>query len=165
MNTLNYEFFDAFKQLDKICKEIYGDVASNNKLGVTLYLEDMDKKAYAGGLNIEGWNSDYMKLKRVRNIRNDLAHSENSFSYENCTMDDIDFVRSFYLRILNQSDPIALLERENNKRTSKAPQSQATPQRQLPSTNYERKSFPFGCLTFITLFIIVLLSVIAIFIN
>ncbi len=44
MSYLNYEFFDEFKALDNLCRDIYGESA-DNKLGVTLYLEDMDKKA------------------------------------------------------------------------------------------------------------------------
>ena len=44
MSYLNYEFFDEFKALDNLCRDIYGGSA-DNKLGVTLYLEDMDKRA------------------------------------------------------------------------------------------------------------------------
>ena len=45
MSYLNYEFFDEFKALDNLCRDIYGE-SIDNKLGVTLYLEDMDKKSY-----------------------------------------------------------------------------------------------------------------------
>ena len=67
MSYLNYEFFDEFKALDNLCRDIYGESA-DNKLGVTLYLEDMDKKAYRGTINVSGWASDYNRLKSARNI-------------------------------------------------------------------------------------------------
>ena len=72
MDCLNYEFFDEFKALDNLCRDIYGGSA-DNKLGVTLYLEDMDKKAYRGSIYVSGWASDYNRLKSARNIRNELV--------------------------------------------------------------------------------------------
>ena len=74
MGYLNYEFFDEFKALDNLCRDIYGE-SIDNKLGVTLYLEDMDRKAYQGAFKVSGWTSDYNYLKSVRNTRNELAHS------------------------------------------------------------------------------------------
>ena len=47
MGYLNYEFFDEFKALDNLCRDIYGE-STANKLGVTLYLEDMDRNVYRG---------------------------------------------------------------------------------------------------------------------
>ena len=101
MSYLNYEFFDEFKALDNLCRDIYGG-SVDNKLGVTLYLEDMDKKAYRGTINVSGWVSDYNRLKSARNIRNELAHSRNSMTIDICSQEDIDFVRSFRARILRQ---------------------------------------------------------------
>lgn len=108
MSELNYEFFDEFKRLDNLCKDIYGSTASS-KLGVTLYLEEMERRNYAGSLKVIGWSSDYRKLKNARNIRNELAHSRNSFSCDICTQEDVDFVVSFHERILNRTDPLATL--------------------------------------------------------
>ena len=51
MGYLNYEFFDEFKALDNLCRDIYGE-SIDNKLGVTLYLEDMDRKAYQGAFKV-----------------------------------------------------------------------------------------------------------------
>ena len=79
MGYLNYEFFDEFRALDNLCRDIYGE-SVDNKLGVTLYLEDMDKKAYRGSINVSGWVSDYNRLKSARNLRNELAHSRNSMT-------------------------------------------------------------------------------------
>ena len=45
MGYLNYEFFDAFKKLENLCRDIYGESA-DHKLGVTMYIEDMDRRSY-----------------------------------------------------------------------------------------------------------------------
>ena len=78
-----------------MCKDIYGK-SHDNKLGVTLYLEDMDRKAYQGVYEVSDRTAEYNRLK---NIRNELAHSRNSFSADICSQEDIDFVRSFHRRI------------------------------------------------------------------
>ena len=111
MSKLNYEFFDEYKALDNLCRDMYGKTI-DNKLGVSLYLEDMDKKAHQGMFKIPGWTSDYNKLKSAKITRNELAHSRNSFSTDICTQEDVDFIRSFRSRILNQTDPIALLRKQ-----------------------------------------------------
>ena len=125
MNYLNYEFFDEFKALDNLCKDIYGK-SMDNKLGVTLYLEDMEKNHYQGCRDIPSWSADYYRLKKARNLRNELAHSNNSFSYEMCSEEDILFIHSFHDRILNQTDPIALLKKQNT------PPPQAHPTNNIP---------------------------------
>lgn len=111
MGYLNYEFLEEFKSLDNLCRDIYGET-TDNKLGVTLYLEDMGNKAYQGSAKVSGWSTDYYQLKAARNLRNELSHSRNSFPNDICSQSDIDFVRSFKRRILNGTDPIALLRKE-----------------------------------------------------
>ena len=117
MSCLNYAFFDEFKLLDNLCRDIYGD-SVDKKLGVTLYIEDMDSNNYSGTIKVSGWDADYRSLKRVRNIRNELAHSRNSISVDICSQEDIDFLRSFRSRILNQTDPISLLRKRNTQQRS-----------------------------------------------
>lgn len=128
MGYLNYVFFDEFKALDNLCRDIYGRSAEN-KLGVTLYLEDMDKNAYRGAFSVFGWSSDYNRLKSARHIRNELAHSRNSMTVDICSQEDIDFVRSFRAKILNQTDPIAMLRKQSTySRCSTTPQPKQQPQ-------------------------------------
>lgn len=154
MRYLNYEFFDEFKSLDSLCRDIYGE-SIDNKLGVTLYLEDMDRKAYQGEFKVSGWASDYNKLKAARNIRNELAHSSNSFSDDICSQDDIDFIRSFRRRMLNQTDPIAILRKQTtNQRHTTMSQSK---QQSSPSyTSHPTSSrTPCGCLAIIASFLVI----------
>jgi hypothetical protein len=162
MGYLNYEFFDEFKALDNLCRDIYGE-SIDKKLGVTLYLEDMDRKAYQGAFKVSSWISDYNLLKSARNMRNELAHSRNSMMVDICSQEDIDFVRSFRTRILDQTDPIALLRKQQTRpRTTSTSQPQ---QHQQPNYTYTNpKKTPTGCFGVVASFLVVVACVIAFFI-
>ena len=41
MHNLNNVFFEEFKRLDRLCRDMYPN-SHDGKLGVTLYLNDMD---------------------------------------------------------------------------------------------------------------------------
>ena len=154
MGYLNYEFFDEFKALDNLCRDIYGKSA-DNRLGVTLYLEDMDKMAYLGSLKVANWTADYHRLKSVRHIRNELAHSRNSMSVDICSQKDIDFVRSFKKRIMSQTDPISLLKKQ-----TKRPRYSAT-SRQRRQPHNRSKGNNSGCLGIVISFLAALACLIA----
>ena len=163
MGYLNYEFFDEFKALDNLCRDIYGE-SFDNRLGVTMYLEDMNRNAYLGEQRVFGWSSDYKRLKSARNMRNDLAHSRNSISVDICSQDDIDFVRSFRTRILNQTDPLAMLRKqtyqESDYRTYQHDQ-----QSEPINLNISPINRPdIGCLGIVASFLAVVACVIAFFI-
>ena len=162
MGYLNYEFFDEFKALDNLCRDIYGE-SIDKKLGVTLYLEDMDRNAYQGTFKVSSWISDYNLLKSARNMRNELAHSRNSMMVDICSQEDIDFVRSFRTRILDQTDPIALLRKQP---TRPRPTSTSQPQQhQQPNYTYTNpQKTPTGCFGIVASFLVVVACVIAFFI-
>ena len=158
MSYLNYEFFDEYKSLDNLCRDIYGDHV-DKKRGVSAYLEDMDRNAYQGALKIPGWTSDYNRLKSARHMRNELAHSCNSMTFDICSQEDIDFVRSFRERILNQTDPISKLRK---RLTQPRPSSTSQPQ-QRPRPTYTHtapQKTPAGCLSIVAPFLIVVACVI-----
>ena len=123
MNALNTVFFDEFKSLDQLCRDIYGDDATP-KLGVTLYLEHMEADFLSGRRFVPNWESDYIKLKCARNMRNEFAHSPDSFSYLSCSQPEIDFVRSFHDRILNGSDPLTALRKQTVRKADNQPQAE-----------------------------------------
>ena len=159
MGYLNYEFFDEFKALDNLCRDIYGE-SIDKKLGVTLYLEDMDQKAYQGALKVSNWTSDYNHLKLARNIRNELAHSRNSMAVDICSEEDIDFIRSFRTRILNQTDPIAMLRKNSSPpRISSTSKPKQQPQPNYTYTNPQKT--PTGCFSIVAAFLVVVACVIA----
>lgn len=157
MSYLNYEFFDEYKRLDNICRDIYG-TTHDNKLGVTMYIEDMERKNNRSSIVIAGWTSDYMKLKRVKAIRNELAHSRNSITVDICTQEDIDFVRSFRQRILDRTDPIAQLRKLQS--STEPPKVNRTPTQTEPLIVVTRQA-PRGCMAAVVSCIIVAACVIA----
>ena len=157
MGYLNYEFFDEFKALDNLCRDIYGE-SIDKKLGITLYLEDMERKANQGAFKVSGWASDYRKLKSARSIRNELAHSRNSFSADICSQEDVDFIRSFRSRILNQTDPIAMLRKQI---IMPRPSSTSQPKQQPVHTNTTSPPNKAGCLGIVASFVVVVACIIA----
>lgn len=154
--NLNYIFFDEFKALDNLCRDIYGKT-DDNKLGVTLYLLDMEKKASQGAFKVQEWLFDYDRLKDVRNKRNELAHSPYSFSKSFISQKDIDFVISFRKRILNQNDPLSLLRKKNAQARSI---SNVSTKKHI--SNQPQKSQPSGCLTIVATFLAILFCIITI---
>lgn len=160
MNYLNYEFFDEFKKLDNLCRDIYGKSA-DNKLGVTLYLDDMDKNAHLGYYKVENWSWDYAHLKRARHIRNELAHSRNSLSVDICSQEEIDFVRSFRLRILNGTDPLSLLRKKLKSSNFSKSEVKASTRHYSPYFNTPLKAAPRGCLGTVATIIIIAICIIS----
>jgi hypothetical protein len=148
--------------LDNICRDIYG-TTPDNKLGVTLYMEAMENNNYNGNLKIKGWMLDYNRLKNIRDLRNELSHSRNSITYDICTMEDIEFVKSFKARLLNQTDPLSLLRKQNAPRTSTSSTSSKQPTRPTYSHTAPSKK-PTGCFGIAASFLIFVAFIIALLI-
>lgn len=104
MGNLNHVLFEEFKHLDKLCGELYGD-----QRGVSHYIDDMKDVSESVYRYIPNWKEDLEQLVRIRHERNHLAHTEGAFNEDMCTPKDIGWSKDFQRRILNQSDPLALL--------------------------------------------------------
>ena len=65
---------------------------------------------------VSNWRNDLEQLKRLRHIRNDLAHTQGAFSENLCSQQDIDWIHDFYNRILQQTDPLAMRHRLSSPR-------------------------------------------------
>ena len=113
MNPINYTFFEEFKRLSKLCNDMY-----NSTCGVTNYIDDMLKVPHNKVFNIPSWTNDLMQLKRLRHIRNTLAHETDAFNNPLCTKADIEWIQAFYSRILTQSDPLSLFNQNETARTT-----------------------------------------------
>ena len=118
MNNLNLIFLEEYKQLDKLCGELY-----DGQPGVTSYINDMKSLDWNDTRNIPDWKSDLYELKRLRHIRNHLAHTEGAFDEKLCTNDDVNWVKDFRNRILKQTDPLATLRKKSKSFTSNEDQS------------------------------------------
>ncbi len=108
MGQISMIFFEKFKDLEKTCNEIYGKTG-----GVTEYISEMEQTSRYDSERIPGWSSDLKELKRVRHIRNNMAH-EASFDSAECTEEDVTFLKSFRDRILKTEDPLALKRKLKN---------------------------------------------------
>lgn len=104
MNNLNVQFFEQYKIVEKICSEMYG---IHN--GLSQYINEMEAVSYYHRNQVSGFDSDLARLKRLRYLRNQLAHNNGSFEESLCTLDDVNWLKNFYHRILETDDPIARL--------------------------------------------------------
>lgn len=142
VENLNDEFLEAYKSLDKICREIYR--SDNN--GVSSYIDDMER-SWNGRRYIANWDAERLSLMKLRHIRNKLSH-ETGTMYMNdmCSKSDIEWLRNFRDRILNREDPIALMRKieQSQKATSYATPKSNSIQKSMPvqePSSYSRENF------------------------
>lgn len=158
MNSTNYIFFEKYKRLEKLCNDMYG--ASN---GITLYINNMKEFSFHNYRNIPNWDADLKQLVRLRHIRNNLAHNEGAFAESICTQYDIEWIQSFYTRILNQSDPLAMLHRlPKSKVQSNVP---LTPRQtaHVPVTARKKVMLPVLITLSVSLFTLAVLALLSIY--
>ena len=99
-------FIDSYKRLEKLC----GDVMGCDR-PVTAYIDEM-KATPHGAYYVAGWGSDLEMLKRYRWIRNQIAHEPGCTEANMCGAGDAAWIDQFYGRIMDQTDPLALYEKE-----------------------------------------------------
>ena len=102
MKKINSTFFNEYKKLDRLLSDIYKD-----SHGVTCYIEDM-KKQYPDSKELK-------TLKRLRYIRNKLAHDTDAFDEDCATEKDIVWIKEFYGKV---SDGLDILAMQRKKRKS-----------------------------------------------
>ncbi len=111
MKSMNQQFLEAYKRLDKLCQEVLG-----TDKGITAYIDEM--KDSVGGI-IPGWAEDLKMLKELRHIRNMLSHDVGTFDQNVCDIDDVEWLEDFRDRLMKGNDPLGLLHKTAKK--AKAP--------------------------------------------
>lgn len=106
MLSLNIVFQEEYKRLDRLCK----DYLSSTE-GVSEYIRQMESTPWSNRRYVFTWEDDYKQLKHVRWIRNQLAHEVGTLNSDLCTENDLDWVQSFYNRIINGSDPFSIIRK------------------------------------------------------
>ncbi len=106
MHLQDNDFFEEYKRLDRLCGDMY-----DCRNGVSAYLEAMERKAAQGSRYVACWDSDYRMLKRVRWVRNQIAHD--SGVYPLSEPSDLAFVQDFYSRVFAGEDALTLLRKAN----------------------------------------------------
>ena len=69
MTNLEMEFFEEYKSVDNICRDMY-----QAEQGVTEYINQMEAMDLQGSRRVVNWNEKYKKLKHLRWLRNQIAH-------------------------------------------------------------------------------------------
>ena len=109
MLAIEERLFDEYKKVDKFCRDMF-----SSQSGVTQYITEMEQKASYGRSVVQSWNDDYYTLKRVRWLRNKMAHES---GVTECTELDAAWLENFHRRLLAQQDPLALLSNANRERS------------------------------------------------
>lgn len=105
-----WEFFEEYKKLDSLCQQL---LCSKN--GVTQYIVELEE---VRGLVKRDhylyviWRTDVQRLKKMRKIRNVLAHDINAFQEQEIAEEDIIWLKNFYRRIIEQEDVFSLLNKK-----------------------------------------------------
>lgn len=132
MSNLNDIFLEEFKRLDKLCKEMY-----RTDTGVTTYINEMKRVPASVSRAVPGWNADLKQLISLRHLRNHLSHDVGTLDKTICTKNDIDWLKAFYKRLYNQSDPLTLLYKRNKNK----------PQKAKTAGKHHKSTHKLGCLT------------------
>lgn len=104
MLEINIRFQEEYLRLDCLCREFF-----SSKRGVSLYIEHMESTPENERKQIAGWERDYKSLKHMRHIRNKLAHELDALDAHLCKESDIVWIRAFYDRIMDETDPLTQL--------------------------------------------------------
>lgn len=151
MRELDNEFFEEYKRLDKLCREIFG-----SEKGVGEYINQMESIADRGRRCVPTWDRDYKRLKHWRLLRNQLAHDESAV----CEEEDLVQLQEFYDRIFAIEDPLAILRKEEHRtEPSKPSRMPVTPTYRSKANNKTKTNFGFV----LTLVILVVLFLVIIF--
>ncbi len=102
MTSSDNLFFEEYKRLEKLCSDAY-----SCQNGVSGYIATMEENAQSGQRLVSSWDFDYKMLKRIRWVRNQIAHSPDVFQV--CEGSDLSFVREFYSRMITRQDPLSEL--------------------------------------------------------
>lgn len=103
MNDLNYQFFEEFTKLNKICVSVYQTEGTGG------YLEQMRGVSCVYAEDIPNWMTELEQLHRYRTVYQALAQSPEAFHEKLCSQEDVEWVRNFGNRIMERKDPLALL--------------------------------------------------------
>lgn len=104
MDILDNEFFEEYKRLDKLLKDMgFAD-------GIKEYIEQMRVFSL-------GSSRDYDRLQHCKHLRDTLAHD---IVCSLCEQEDLDFITDFYSRVYNCTGPVAAMHKAARARESKS---------------------------------------------
>lgn len=132
------EFQEAYKSLDKLCRECLSGYD-----GVSGYIRLMENEWY-GEHYVSTWNKDLRMLKHVRWVRNQLSHEVGTLESDICSWSDLEFVDDFYKRIINITDPLAMLRKaqkvENQQKNIHKKEHDSNSQDENKTSGFDQKN-------------------------
>lgn len=108
------KLFDEYKRVDNICRDMF-----SSQSGVSQYITEMERNSFRGRYMVSSWDRDYRRLKRIRWLRNQIAHES---SATDCNEEDVTWLEEFHHRLLECQDPLALLGNASRGQLSRLPQ-------------------------------------------
>ena len=149
-------FINSYKQLEKLCNEIYGD-----NHGVSSYIDDMSKLASASRY-VSNWDDDLKQLKHYRWVRNQIVHEPNCTEENMCEYGDSQWLDHFHSRIMSGNDPLALYRKARSSQVTQKPKQTKSSEYVYPERRHST-SKPAGCLTYLMgiLLIVTIVALIA----
>jgi len=135
------DLLNEFSHLEQLCNDIYGE-----KHGVTLYIEDMERTSSSISSTIPNWHYDLANLRRIRHIRNIITHENVNEPY---SQEDVEFLKGFYRRIMQQQDPISMRRAQLQRAPHRAYNTTKTIDVISPNRDEEKIGFGKGLAVFI----------------
>lgn len=123
-------FIDSYKQLEKLCGEVL-----NDDRRISAYIDEMINTPN-GALYVSNWDKDLKKLKHYRWVRNKISHEPGCSELNMCKPADELWIDDFYMRIINETDPLALYHKAMSHKTAKQTQAQYDPEGTQPHADY-----------------------------
>lgn len=102
MHVKNSKFFEEYKELDRLCSEVFGE-----KNGITSYIDEMTAHSSGKKAKDPEWESTLKNLKKYRHIRNEIAHGELSLNGSDTESEDLKWIKDFYKKVERKKDPLA----------------------------------------------------------
>lgn len=134
-------FIDSYKRLEKLCGELYG-----KSHGVTAYIDEMASISDGARL-VQGWSDDLKSLKRLRHLRNMIAHDPDCTEKNTSSRADAKWLDEFHKRIMSDSDPLALYAKA--KKAKKAASKPKSARKKRGRAKKKGKNSSTGCMTVI----------------
>lgn len=150
-------FIDTYKHLEKLCGEVL-----NDDRRISAYIDEM-LRTPGGSHYVRSWDADLNKLKYYRGVRNQISHEPGCTEQNMCAPEDELWLKEFYQRIMNQTDPLSLYRQKTQlrpvgKSVSRPSQSNSTHTQTYNYRKAARKDI--GCATLASISLLVVAGII-----
>ena len=114
-----------------------------------------------GSYLVRGWDDDLKQLKHYRWVRNQIVHEPDCSEDNMCDVGDAEWIDTFYSRIMNQTDPLAMYRKATAPRPAPKPVQRnqtVQPQYTYPAPHYQPKKTSnksIGWIVFIIIAVII----------